>query len=138
MGNEIEWDPSAWLKEWRTALGWTQAKAAQELGVSLSTYSRYERYETPLVVILAAKYLSGQEGYVMVKAKYDSSLMKQVKELERKAEIIDKILDVARNADTSHWIASLRSMLYDAGYNSHEVCEILGETLEQKPTVTVL
>ncbi|MFT2798965.1 helix-turn-helix transcriptional regulator [Serratia sp. N21D137] len=31
------------LKLWRTGLGWTQERAAEEFGISMRTYIRYEQ-----------------------------------------------------------------------------------------------
>lgn len=47
------------LKLWRKGMGWTQARAAEELGVVLRTYQGWEkRKEVPLVVTLATKALA--------------------------------------------------------------------------------
>lgn len=47
------------LKLWRKGMNWTQARAAEELGVVLRTYQGWEkRKEVPKVVTLATKGLS--------------------------------------------------------------------------------
>lgn len=47
------------LKLWRKSMNWTQARAAEELGVVLRTYQGWEkRKEVPKVVTLATKGLS--------------------------------------------------------------------------------
>ncbi len=47
------------LRLWRKSMGWSQERAAEELGVVLRTYQSYEkRKEVPKVVILATKALS--------------------------------------------------------------------------------
>lgn len=47
------------LKLWRKSMNWTQARAAEEMGVVLRTYQGWEkRKEVPKVVTLATKGLS--------------------------------------------------------------------------------
>ncbi len=47
------------LKLWRKSMNWTQARAAEELGVVLRTYQGWEKLkEVPKVVTLATKGLS--------------------------------------------------------------------------------
>lgn len=43
------------LRLWRKGFGWTQERAAEELGVSLRTYKTYEKKSPPRVVELATK-----------------------------------------------------------------------------------
>ncbi|KYZ87761.1 hypothetical protein A3Q32_10355 [Alcanivorax sp. KX64203] len=51
------------MKDWRTRMGWSQRRAAQELGVTLPTYQSWERgvrlsdgslIDPPLTALLAA------------------------------------------------------------------------------------
>ena len=37
------------LKLWRRGMNWTQERAAEEFGISLATYKRYEKGEPPRV-----------------------------------------------------------------------------------------
>lgn len=46
------------LKMWRKGLKWTQQRAAEEFGISLRSYIRYENTEPPRVVQLAITALS--------------------------------------------------------------------------------
>ncbi|UAN45191.1 helix-turn-helix domain-containing protein [Serratia sp. JSRIV001] len=46
------------LKMWRKGLKWTQAQAADEFGISLRSYVRYENTAPPRVVQLAITALS--------------------------------------------------------------------------------
>ena len=38
------------LKLWRRGMNWTQERAAEEFGISLATYKRYEKGEPPRVI----------------------------------------------------------------------------------------
>lgn len=49
------------LLDWQKRMRWTQAKAADELGISIATYKRYLTGEVPKVVGLACKYLAIQQ-----------------------------------------------------------------------------
>jgi transcriptional regulator with XRE-family HTH domain len=46
------------LKLWRTGLDWTQERAAEEFGISMRTYIRYEQTKPPRVIVLAIQALS--------------------------------------------------------------------------------
>ncbi|MBO1811500.1 helix-turn-helix transcriptional regulator [Serratia ureilytica] len=49
------------LRIWRRGMNWDQERAAEELGVSLRTYKRYEKVEAvPKVVELATWTLSAR------------------------------------------------------------------------------
>ncbi|EKN5031143.1 TPA: helix-turn-helix transcriptional regulator [Yersinia enterocolitica] len=52
--------PSLGLKQWRSALKWTQVQVAEKLGVTIRTYKSYEQgsYKLPLRVILAIQALT--------------------------------------------------------------------------------
>ena len=43
------------LRLWRRGCGWTQERAAEELGISLRTYITYELSVPPLIIILASQ-----------------------------------------------------------------------------------
>lgn len=43
------------LRLWRRGMGWTQERAAEELGVCLRTYKTYEKTIPPKTVILATR-----------------------------------------------------------------------------------
>ncbi|HGE7088375.1 TPA: helix-turn-helix domain-containing protein [Klebsiella aerogenes] len=45
------------LKLWRRGLDWTQERAAEEFGISLATYKRYEKGNPPRVIELAIRAL---------------------------------------------------------------------------------
>ncbi len=45
------------LRLWRRGLGWSQERAAEELGVSLRTYKTYEKKSPPRMAVLAAQAL---------------------------------------------------------------------------------
>jgi transcriptional regulator with XRE-family HTH domain len=45
------------LRLWRRGLGWSQERAAEELGVSLRTYKTYEKKSPPRMAILATQAL---------------------------------------------------------------------------------
>lgn len=45
------------LRLWRRGLGWSQERAAEELGVSLRTYKVYEKKSPPRMAILATQAL---------------------------------------------------------------------------------
>ena len=49
------------LKLWRTGMGWSQERAAEELGVQLRTYWNWEQKGCAQVVELATKALSMQQ-----------------------------------------------------------------------------
>lgn len=46
------------LKLWRTGLDWTQERAAEEFGISMRTYIRYEQSKPPRAIVLAIQALS--------------------------------------------------------------------------------
>ncbi|MEF8069516.1 helix-turn-helix domain-containing protein [Escherichia coli] len=46
------------LKLWRRGMNWTQERAAEEFGISLATYKRYEKGEPPRVIEMAIRVLS--------------------------------------------------------------------------------
>ena len=46
------------LKLWRRGMNGTQERAAEELGISLATYKRYEKGEPPRVIEMAIRVLS--------------------------------------------------------------------------------
>ncbi|WP_337263651.1 MULTISPECIES: helix-turn-helix transcriptional regulator [unclassified Serratia (in: enterobacteria)] len=46
------------LKLWRTGLGWTQRRTAEEFGISMRTYIRYEQASPPRGIVLAIQALS--------------------------------------------------------------------------------
>lgn len=41
------------LKLWRRGMNWTQERAAEEFGISLATYKRYEKGVPPRVMEMA-------------------------------------------------------------------------------------
>lgn len=45
------------LRLWRRGLGWSQERAAEELGISLRTYKIYEKKAPPRMAILATQAL---------------------------------------------------------------------------------
>lgn len=49
------------LKLWRKSMGWTQERAAEELGIELRTYWNWEQNGCSQVVELATKALSMQQ-----------------------------------------------------------------------------
>lgn len=52
------------LRLWRVGLGWTQERAAEELGVSRRTYLAWERKaQCPRLVELATRALSMREAW---------------------------------------------------------------------------
>ncbi|AVX40618.1 TPA: helix-turn-helix transcriptional regulator [Yersinia enterocolitica] len=52
--------PSLGLKQWRSALNWTQVQVAEKLGVTIRTYKSYEQesYKLPRRVMLAIQALT--------------------------------------------------------------------------------
>lgn len=46
------------LKLWRKGVGWTQRQAAEEFGISMRTYIRYEQASPPRGIVLAIHALS--------------------------------------------------------------------------------
>lgn len=45
------------LRLWRRGLGWSQERAAEELGISLRTYKTYEKKAPPRMAVLATQAL---------------------------------------------------------------------------------
>lgn len=43
------------LRLWRRGCGWTQERAAEELGISLRSYIKYELCAPPLIITLASQ-----------------------------------------------------------------------------------
>ncbi|MUM75549.1 hypothetical protein GNZ05_25855 [Escherichia coli] len=51
------------LRLWRRGMGWGQERAAEELGISLRTYKRYEKKaETGKLIELATEALTRRAG----------------------------------------------------------------------------
>lgn len=51
---------------WRRGLNWTQERAAEELGISLRTYKKYEKFSPPLMAELATETLSSRYDKTLV------------------------------------------------------------------------
>ena len=61
------------LRNQRIALGWTQQKTAERLGLSLRTYSRHETHGPTKTVQLLMDCLVKQMGYDLATAPQDAT-----------------------------------------------------------------